>query len=283
MYHSNDRTTQVPHVGSTKWNILRDGSSVVLYASIPIAASHHPTIVCFHGSGGNTAASWSELIGILSMKYRLIMVDRGANVTSVPDHIGFLQEHLSAVGMPGPYILLAHSYGGTFAKQYLCQHRENVVGVVLVETGKSPEPIDCAHFLPWKRGKGLLGSKPLLVIRGDSLQQSRQTVDDSVHVFVGEAQTPAQLIASQRVQLLVDAERKDENLEKAQLQISSRHKYVHMPDCGHNIIRDRPDVVKDSIEWVFDNLSAKNDEPVAVTGHTRFKALRSWRLRSMFT
>ncbi len=59
--------------------------------------------------------------------------------------------------------------------------------------------------------------------------------------------------------MLLDAEKQDERLEKAQLQLSSKHKYVRLPDCGHNVIRERPDAVLREVLWIVNSLQAKNE------------------------
>jgi len=241
---------------------LSDGSTVITNLPLKaLLATNRPTVLCFHGSGDGSAKLWVELIELLENDSGYILFDRSSGVPSVTKHIHAVREYLSTCHVPGPHILLAHSYGGTFAKQYLYQHREDVAGMVLVETGKSQEPTDIACHGPWNGGGARLSSRPLVVIRGNSLKANQRALDQVDQATVGNTTPQTQVMALQRRQMLVDAERQDGVFEKTQLQLSSRHKYVHLPDCGHNVIRDRPDVVKGEVEWVMDNLQAGNGVP----------------------
>lgn len=240
-------------------NLLCDGSTVITNLPLKaLSATNRPTVLCFHGSGDNAAKSWVDLIELLENDNGFMLFDRSSEVSSVKKHIHAVREYLSACHVPGPYFLLAHSYGGTFAKQYLYQHGGDVAGMVLVETGKSQEPADIACHGPWNGGRDRLGSRPLVVIRGNSLRANRRALDQVDQTTVGNTTPQTQVMALQRRQMLVDAEMQDGALEKAQLQLSSRHKYVHLPGCGHNVIRDRPDVVKAKLEWAMGNLQAEN-------------------------
>ena len=270
-------------------DVLSDGS-VVSYKSSQsrtcLALAVSPNIICFHGSGETATESWTELVKLLSKDHSLILLDRGSCTSSVEDHIRSIRQYLCTAQVVAPYILLAHSYGGTFAKQFLLQHSEDVAGIVLVETGKSQDPRDKAGYPSWNAGKGRLGAKPLVVIRGDSLGTSRLAVDALENAT--KAGAPIQSMLLQRRQMLTDAEKQDEGLEKAQLQLSSRNRYVHLPDCGHNVIRDRPDVVVSEVQWIMENLQARNEGSARTSriwcsvGHL-ISVTKSWRDRSLST
>lgn len=186
------------------------------------------------------------------------MFDRGPSTVSVAEHVQLLQEYLRSTPISAPYILLAHSYGGTFAKQYLYEHPQDVAGIVLVETGKSQEPANMAGRQPWNGGKEWLGSKPLVVIRGDSLKEKRRALDELEHTTVAQTNTVSPSMTLAQRQMLAEAEKQDKILEKAQLQLSKQHRYVHLPDCGHHVVRDRPDAVLKEVQWVIDNLQMKD-------------------------
>jgi pimeloyl-ACP methyl ester carboxylesterase len=42
---------------------------------------------------------------------------------------------LDKAGIPGPYVLVGHSYGGNVARLYVAHYREQVAGMVLVDPG----------------------------------------------------------------------------------------------------------------------------------------------------
>lgn len=52
----------------------------------------------------------------------------------------------------------------------------------------------------------------------------------------------------------------DERLKRAQLRLSSNARYVRVGDCGHNVVRDRPDVVAEEVKWVLDNVVCAREQ-----------------------
>lgn len=64
-----------------------------------------------------------------------------SSTTSVPQPTSALvgaedlQAWLSAVGEPGPYVLVAHSWGGLIATTFAHEHPEDVAGLVLLDPG----------------------------------------------------------------------------------------------------------------------------------------------------
>jgi pimeloyl-ACP methyl ester carboxylesterase len=107
--------------------------------------SRSPTIVYIHGyihssseGGGSNAGT---IPGLLRDDYRVCIYD-GANVgQSDPvngrqtgaDSVRDLHALLRAADVPGPYLLLAASFGGLIAYRYAVVHPEDVVGMVLLD------------------------------------------------------------------------------------------------------------------------------------------------------
>lgn len=59
--------------------------------------------------------------------------EAGASDHSVPSAVTDLHELLHHVGVPGPYILVARSYGSLIARLYVSRYPTDVVGLVLVD------------------------------------------------------------------------------------------------------------------------------------------------------
>jgi len=59
--------------------------------------------------------------------------DAGSSDHSVPSAVTDLHELLQHVGVPGPYILVAHSYGSLIARLYVSRYPTDVAGLVLVD------------------------------------------------------------------------------------------------------------------------------------------------------
>lgn len=212
----------------------------------PTTTNTTPPVVCFHGSGTNTHyTTWLPLLHQLSTTTPVLFYERrgiGAGAaTDIPAAAQSPQEALQDLAtllhhlaLPPPYIFLAHSHGGTFAREFLHHHPDQVAGMVLAETGQeTPTAHDEAQY----RNRAL-GRKPLSVIHADSLLEMREGAG-----------------AAGREELLARWAEEDERLKRAQLRLSANARYVRVEGCGHHVVRDRPDVVGEEVGWALNNLA----------------------------
>ncbi len=212
----------------------------------PSSPNSTPLIICFHGSGEYCSPSWDALSSELSNMYRVLLPDRGAGPITPSDFASKLLDLL--VATPPPYVLIAHSYGGTFARYFLNRRPEDVAGMVMVETGQETalEP----EIEQRQSSRQVLGSKPLSVIRGNSLIAKFNALE--------ALDADSEVLRTQR-RLLKQWDAEDERLKKSQLALSRNHRYVHIPDCGHHVIRDMPHAVAEEVKWVMQNLRSPED------------------------
>lgn len=205
----------------------------------------NPTVICFHGSGNNSHQDpWLPVIQGASKYASTLFYDRRgvgnnsragrlnqAPEESVTDLVNLLRE----LRLRPPYVLLAHSYGGTVAREFLHLYPEHVAGMVLVETGQeTPTKHDEEQYK-----KRVLGARPLSVIHADSLYGKRR-----------------QTLSAEYTRMQQIWAEEDERLKKMQLQLSTNARYVRVENCGHNVVRDRPDVVVEEVDWVLKHLVA---------------------------
>ena len=225
---------------------LSDGS-ILTELSIRSAAQYTstsaPTILCFHGSGENAHLSWNELQSQLVQEFRIVLFARPQQVDA-STHTQKIHNYLHSAGLHGPFILLAHSYGGFFAKQFLVQYPDSVTSVVLVETGKAAIPSDRA----WQNASKAIETKPVVVISANPRAAKRKQLQLDPNT------SPDQWSQLEAIEQL------DGVMEKEQLKMSTNAKHVQLNDCGHNVIRDRPAVVlaevKSTISGFKSNVSA---------------------------
>ncbi|KAI1748399.1 Alpha/Beta hydrolase protein [Xylaria castorea] len=246
-----------------------------------------PLIICFHGSGETCLPAWDDLATklVAETHCRVLLYNRGpgnllaADVAShiwdyvheaedVTDGIRGCDEHK----LGGPYLLIAHSYGGAFARAFIQhehllsrQRRENssanrVLGLVLAETGQEGGLDPALNELQIRRT--IMGSRPVCVIRGNSLITKWKALEEGERVVnSSEAETEEiaarrqMLVAEREMLLRVDAE--DERLKRRQLGLSRKTRFIHVPDCGHHVIRDRTDEVVAAVQWVLDNAESQ--------------------------
>ena len=104
-----------------------------------------PTVVLSNGAGGISAA-WAHITGPVAETTRVCAYDRAGQgwsdearsprdgVESADD----LHTLLAAAEEHGPYVLVGHSTGGTYAMTYAAKYSDQVAGLVLLDSA-SPE------------------------------------------------------------------------------------------------------------------------------------------------
>lgn len=104
-----------------------------------------PTTVLFNGMG-EVSASWSRIAPAVAPTGRVCAFDRAGQgwsddvehpqdgVTAAKD----LHALLAEAGEQGPYVLVGHSIGGTYAMTYAARHPTQVAGMVLLDSS-SPQ------------------------------------------------------------------------------------------------------------------------------------------------
>lgn len=227
-----------------------------------------PTVLCFHGSGHHDThqESWLATVQGVADFAPILYYDRRASIgnnnratvtetrslhQTPDDAVQDLRRLLRALDLRPPYLLLAHSYGGTIARTFLQSCRDQVVGMVLAETGQeTPTPYDEEQYR-----RRILGSKPVSVIHAvfvvaEEEDPTLMGVEGGRGRIVAGATTAAQ--GEERARLRQAWAEEDERLKKAQLRLSSNARYVRVDRCGHNVVRERPDVVIEEVRWVFE-------------------------------
>lgn len=126
-----------------------------------------PTVVLSNSLGG-TSADWARITAPVSATTRVCAYDRAGQgwsdeaasprdgVESATD----LHTLLAKAGEHGPYVLVGHSTGGTYAMTYAARYPDQVVGLVLLDSS-SPEqftrmPAFPSQYAMMRRTYGLL-------------------------------------------------------------------------------------------------------------------------------
>jgi pimeloyl-ACP methyl ester carboxylesterase len=166
-------------IGATYDNIARTGDQATLAAPgklydvgghrLHLDCRGHggPTVVLSNGLGG-VSAGWARITGPVAATTRVCAFDRAGqgwsdDAASPQDGVESAEDlHtlLAAAGEHGPYVLVGHSTGGTYAMTYAARHPEQVAGLVLLDSS-SPEqftrmPAFPRQYAMMRRGYALM-------------------------------------------------------------------------------------------------------------------------------
>lgn len=100
-----------------------------------------PTVVIEQGAGGGSAFWWA-LQDEAARFTRVVTYDRAGYGWSdaaprprdMPARVEDLRRLLAAANIPGPYVLVGHSYGGPLISLYAATHPDQVAGLVFADT-----------------------------------------------------------------------------------------------------------------------------------------------------
>jgi pimeloyl-ACP methyl ester carboxylesterase len=102
--------------------------------------SGSPTVVLEAGSGSDSA-TWSAVHDAIAGTTRTCAYDRAGRGRSddrdthtLGDAAADLRALLDAAGEPGPFVIVGHSLGGSYARVFATTYRDEVVGAVLIDS-----------------------------------------------------------------------------------------------------------------------------------------------------
>lgn len=105
--------------------------------------------VIFDSGAGSPGYSWGEIQPQIARHTRACWYDRAGEGWSDPGPFPRtsaaiardLHELLARAGVPGPYVLVGHSFGGLTARVYAGLYPTEVAGIVLIEAAHEDEPV----------------------------------------------------------------------------------------------------------------------------------------------
>jgi len=123
--------------------LVRVGSSTIyLYDARPSQedSASGPTVL-FESGIGATSQNWLHLQRAIACEYRAVSYDRaglgwssGNPTYPTPTILSReLRDILRAAGILGPYVVVAHSFGGLVARQFAADYPSEVLGLLLVD------------------------------------------------------------------------------------------------------------------------------------------------------
>ena len=112
-----------------------------------------PTVVLSNGLG-ETSASWTRIAGPVGQTTRVCAYDRpgqgwSEETTHPQDGVAAakdLRSLLATAGETGPFVLVGHSTGGTYAMTYAARYPEQVAGLVLLDSSSPYQLTNVAAY-----------------------------------------------------------------------------------------------------------------------------------------
>ena len=222
-----------------------------------------PTVVLEAGSGADSS-TWSAVFDALAATTRTCAYDRAGRARSDPaerhtlrDTAVELRTLLATAGVEPPFIVVGHSLGGAFGRVFADEHRDEIAGLVMVDTFDPDLQEDWIH--------PLLGAlRPQYEASLDGLRETVAFVD-LLDWPASEKQLrdatieglPVEVLRAPRYEPRLDEERNAEITaawETAYETLSpGRVRQTIALGAGHNVQIDRPDLVIEAIRRLVDN------------------------------
>ncbi len=238
-----------------------------------------PTVLIDVGLG-DSSANWYKLAKKLSGNVRVCVYDRAGYGWSNPGpaerttaQITFeLNRLLEKAEIPGPYILLGHSFGGFTARYFASSYPNKVVGMVLVESShpdqiyrlsglenyQSGEPLKIARREPApehmnefeKRWYMLNSSRKATVAQMDELRSFKDSAYQVKHAGP-LPKIPLAVLSRGKTQLPeingVSLEQEWQTMQSDLLTLSPDSWQVIAKESGHRMYADAPDVIINNV------------------------------------
>jgi pimeloyl-ACP methyl ester carboxylesterase len=243
-----------------------------------------PTVVLETGLGAESV-EWQAVQSGIDDGNRVFRYDRAARGASdrgpVPrgasQMIDDLHDLLRVTGVPGPYLLVGHSFGGLLMRLFAHRYRALVCGLILVDAQHEDQfgvfgpafPAPTAADSPmlrqmrafWNGGWRDPQSTAERIDFAASFQSVRaiESLGDlPMHIITAGTWLNTQFIPpAQRPELQLQWDR----LQKQFLKLSSVATQSKVPSSGHFVQRDQPQAVIDAIKAMTRSLGKAADPP----------------------
>ena len=217
-----------------------------------------PTIVLEAGMGSDSS-TWSAVHDRLALTTRTCAYDRAGLGRSDPRGVHTLSESavdletlLRAAREPGPYLLVAHSLGGAYARVFAASRRDEVVGLVMVDTFDPDLQDAWIHPLlgPLRAEyEAELDGLRDLVARVDSLDWAASEAEMRVASLAG---LPIEFVFAARFEARLDEQT---NSAIAAAWVAAREslspgrvRHTTAVGAGHYVHLERPDLVIEAVQ-----------------------------------
>lgn len=236
-----------------------------------LSGSASPTVVMVNGLDENIRG-WDKVEYKIARFARVLSYDRGGvgwsergpDPRSGRNIVVELKTLLTVLQIPPPYVLVAHSAGGMYARLYAHDHPDEVVGMVLIDTTHedfwrrtalelSPNDVQNMELMMGvvqaiTATQGSKGEYYNFVNVSDEVRANRQIRDIPLIVLgrnIDQALDSVNADSRDRIDLIYRQFYQD------QATISAKGVWETVPNAGHMIQVDQPDAVVDAVQRVI--------------------------------
>jgi pimeloyl-ACP methyl ester carboxylesterase len=249
----------LPEIQTTKVENMIDVGGRRLHACI--YGQGVPAVVLLSGSRA-PQTYWDPIVPAIAEKTTVVTYDRAGYGKSEMGALGCdgiqsmkdLKALLESAGIPGPWLIVGHSYGGRLARLFASLYPGSTAGLVLVDTGLwDPR-------LPIPSNSGAAGAKPAAPdLASPPVVQTESECNDltwrQVEAISSYPQVPLTVITAGILQsppgLDADALQKAKERRRLDQEALARiipgGKHVILPEVGHDVIHLAPEAVVGAI------------------------------------
>jgi pimeloyl-ACP methyl ester carboxylesterase len=179
--------------------------SLFLTASGPSRSGASTPAIIIEAGAGDNHTSWSAVIRLTSPFARIYSYDRAGlglsgdspserNAEVMARELSLL---LEAARVEPPYILVAHSYGGIIAREFVALRGENVVGMVLVDTSHEDLEVEGEEIrIPSEARRAVMGGLDYVAVTG--LESTHKFTAEEWDAFLHAEEGSEQGLARER-------------------------------------------------------------------------------------
>jgi len=234
-----DREELRAAAGGLPWQLV---SAAEVQMAVACTGAGAPTVVYLNGFTGKAANWWSIPAVEQSASNRVCLFDRpgvalsearpgpGPRTSTPRMHADEMYALMDSLGEEGPFLLVAHSYGGLIARTAATTDPDTVAGMVLVDTS-SPLATDLDEPLAWVGEGGVIDTSAVPGEVGDGPAMGNEPII-VLHAGVRNENSP-----------LAYSEAEWEAFQRQAATISSNAVYGVVDGSDHAIPARYPDAV----------------------------------------